>query len=50
MADCCRQTKGNVTINYQYTKDISSTQLNEAIKVIGTTPNIRLKTLEDLSM
>lgn len=36
---------GGKLIEVPYTKGISSTQLNQALKEIGTTPEIRLKTL-----
>ena len=39
---------GGKVIDVPYTKGISSTELNEQIKSIGTTPNIRLKRLRRL--
>ena len=39
---------GGEVIDVPYTKGISSTELNEQIKSIGTTPNIRLKRLRRL--
>ena len=39
---------GGQVIDVPYTKSISSTMLNERLKEIGTTPDIRLKTLRRL--
>ncbi len=39
---------GGKLIEVPYTKGISSTQLNKAMKEVGTTPEIRLKTLKRL--
>ena len=39
---------GGQLIDVPYTKGISSTQLNESVKEIGTTPSIRLKRLKRL--
>jgi phosphoenolpyruvate phosphomutase len=39
---------GGILIDVPYTKGISSTQLNEKLKEIGTTPEIRLKRLRRL--
>lgn len=39
---------GGELVEFQYTEGISSTSLNKAIKEIGTTPEIRLKTLRRL--
>jgi len=39
---------GGVLIEVPYTKGISSTQLNNALKEVGTTPGIRLKRLRRL--
>ena len=39
---------GGMVIEPAYTKDISSTKLHEAIKEIGTTPDIRRRTLKRL--
>ena len=39
---------GGIVIDLPYTKGISSSQLNEKIKSIGTTPEIRLKRLRRL--
>ena len=39
---------GGKVIDVPYTKGISSTMLNERLKEIGTTPDIRLKTLRRL--
>jgi phosphoenolpyruvate phosphomutase len=39
---------GGVVIEPEYTKDISSTQLHELIKEIGTTPDIRRRKLKRL--
>ena len=41
-------TWGGRLIDIPYTQGISSTKLNESIKVIGTTPDIRLKRLRRL--
>lgn len=41
---------GGKVIDLPYTKGISSTKLNEKIKAIGTTPEIRLKRLRRLIM
>ena len=35
-------------IEFPYTKDISSTMLNDRLKLLGTTPDFRLKTLKRL--
>lgn len=45
--DCMAQWGGHV-IDVPYTKGISSTMLNERLKEIGTTPDIRLKRLRRL--
>ena len=39
---------GGVVIDVPYTKGISSTQLNERLKEIGTTPDVRMKRLRRL--
>ena len=39
---------GGKVVDIPYTKGISSTQLNQALKDVGTTPNIRLKRLRRL--
>ena len=39
---------GGELIEIEYTKGISSTQLNESLKEIGTTPDIRMKKLKRL--
>ncbi|MDD5193384.1 MAG: phosphoenolpyruvate mutase [Candidatus Nanoarchaeia archaeon] len=39
---------GGEIVEVPYTKEISSTQLNEALKEIGTTPEVRLKKLRRL--
>lgn len=39
---------GGELIEVEYTKGISSTQLNKSLKEIGTTPEIRMKTLRRL--
>jgi len=39
---------GGELVEIPYTQGISSTQLNEAVKEVGTTPNIRLSTLRRL--
>ncbi|TDF39445.1 phosphoenolpyruvate mutase [Alteromonadaceae bacterium M269] len=43
--DCLEQWQGEL-IEVPYTKGISSTKLHEAMKEVGTTPQIRLKTLK----
>lgn len=45
--DCMSQWGGQV-VDVPYTKGISSTMLNERLKEIGTTPDIRLKRLRRL--
>jgi phosphoenolpyruvate phosphomutase len=44
----CLKNWGGELIEIPYTKDISSTKLNERLKEIGTTPEIRLKRLKRL--
>lgn len=39
---------GGIVVDVPYTKGISSTQLNERLKEIGTTPEIRMKRLKRL--
>jgi phosphoenolpyruvate phosphomutase len=45
--DCLTQWGGKL-IEVPYTKNISSTKLNESLKEIGTTPEIRMKRLKRL--
>lgn len=45
--DCLAQWGGQV-VDVPYTKGISSTMLNERLKEIGTTPDVRLKRLKRL--
>ncbi len=42
------QEWGGELVEFQYTKGISSTQLHEVVKEVGTTPNIRLSMLRRL--
>ncbi len=44
----CLAAWGGKVIDVPYTKGISSTQINESIKSIGTTPEIRMKRLRRL--
>ena len=44
----CLKKWGGKLIEIPYTKDISSTKLNEKLKEIGTTPEIRMKQLKRL--
>jgi phosphoenolpyruvate phosphomutase len=44
----CLESWGGKLIEIPYTKDISSTKLNEKLKEIGTTPEIRMKRLKRL--
>jgi phosphoenolpyruvate mutase len=39
---------GGELVEVEYTKDVSSTQLNQSLKEIGTTPQIRMKRLKRL--
>jgi len=45
--DCLAQWGGEL-IEVPYTKNISSTKLNEAVKEVGTTPEIRMRRLKRL--
>jgi phosphoenolpyruvate phosphomutase len=44
----CLEKWGGELIEVPYTKNISSTKLNEAVKEVGTTPEIRMKRLKRL--